>query len=78
MANVYLKTMARAGVKFQHSINWEEVVREDSLISDPPKLLAELRVVLRFLAMNHQEKVFSISKNILSQVMELVSPRHQQ
>jgi hypothetical protein len=77
MANVYLKTMARAGVKFQHSIDWEEVVREDSLISNPPKLLAELRMVLRFLAMNHQEKVFSISKNVLSQVMELVSPRRQ-
>ncbi|HET8864970.1 MAG TPA: hypothetical protein VFM80_04665 [Gracilimonas sp.] len=78
MASVYLKTMARAGVKFQYPINWEEVVREDQLVSDPPKLLAELRVVLRFLAMNHQEKVFSISKNILSQIMELVSPRHQQ
>ncbi|MDR9415135.1 MAG: hypothetical protein RI564_02540 [Gracilimonas sp.] len=77
MANVYLKSMARAGVKFQHSINWDEVVREDTLISNPPKLLAELRLVLRFLAMNHQEKVFNISKNVLGQVMALVSPRHQ-
>ncbi|MDR9419569.1 hypothetical protein [Gracilimonas sp.] len=75
MANVYMKTMARAGVKFQNSIDWEEVVKEDTLVSDPPKLLAELRLVLRFLAMNQQERVFSISKNILSQVMELVSPR---
>ncbi|MEX0844193.1 MAG: hypothetical protein WD022_02885 [Balneolaceae bacterium] len=77
MANVYLKTMARAGVKFQHGINWDEIVAEDTLVGNPPKLLVELRTVLRFLAMNHQERVFSISKNLLSQVMDLVSPRHQ-
>ena len=75
MANVYVKTMARAGVKFERGINWDLVVSEDTLVNDPPKLLAELRLVLRMLAMNHQEKIFSISKNILSQVMEVVSPR---
>lgn len=75
MANVYLKTMAGAGVKFERGINWDEVVAEDTLVNDPPILLAELRMVLRMLAMNHQERIFSVSKNILSQVMEIVSPR---
>lgn len=75
MANVYLKTMAKAGVKFQSSIDWKEVVAEDSLVSDPPKLLAELRYVLRFLAMGNQERFLNFSKNILGQAMELVSPR---
>ncbi|MDZ7808188.1 MAG: hypothetical protein U5K71_13890 [Gracilimonas sp.] len=76
MANVYIRTMARAGVKFERGINWDEVVGEDTLVNNPPILLAELRMVLRMLAMNHQEKIFSVSKNILSQVMEIVSPRH--
>lgn len=76
MANVYLKTMARAGVKFERGIDWDEVVAEDTLVNNPPALLAELRMVLRMLAMNHQERIFSVSKNILSQVMEIVSPRH--
>ncbi|SMO90827.1 hypothetical protein [Gracilimonas mengyeensis] len=75
MANVYLKTMARAGVDFEHPINWDEVVSEDSLISNPPKLLSELRHVLRFLAMGHQERFFKIGKNVLGQAMEMVSPR---
>ena len=75
MANVYIKTMARAGVKFERGIDWNEVVAEDTLVNDPPILLAELRMVLRMLAMNHQERIFSVSKNILSQVMEIVSPR---
>ncbi|WP_020402779.1 hypothetical protein [Gracilimonas tropica] len=75
MANVYLKTMARAGVKFKHSINWDEVVREDSLVSDPPKLLAELRLVLRILAMGHQERFINFSKHLLSQAMDIISPR---
>ncbi len=76
MANVYLKTMAKAGVKFQRSINWDEVVREDTLVSNPPALLGELRLVLRFLAMGNQEKFLSFGKNILGQAMHLVSPRH--
>ncbi|MEQ8524893.1 hypothetical protein [Gracilimonas sp.] len=78
MANVYLKTMAKAGVKFQHSINWDEVVREDTLISNPPKLLGELRYVLRFLAMGNQERFLNFSKNILGQAMDLVSPRQNE
>lgn len=77
MANVYMRSMARAGVKFQHSIDWDKVVAEDTLVSDPPKLLSELRLVLRFLAMNHQERFFNIGKNVLGQVMDVVSPREQ-
>lgn len=76
MANVYMKTMAKAGVNFQRSIDWDEVVREDSLISDPPKLLAELRYVLRLLAMGNQDRFFQIGKNVLNQIMRTVSPRH--
>jgi hypothetical protein len=75
MANVYLKTMAKAGVKFQRSIDWDEVVREDTLISNPPKLLGELRYVLRLLAMGNQERFYNFGKNILGQAMDLVSPR---
>jgi hypothetical protein len=75
MANVYMKTMARAGVKFQRSIDWEEIVREDTLISNPPKLLGELRYVLRLLAMGNQERFYNFGKNILGQAMDLVSPR---
>lgn len=76
MANVYLKTMAKAGVNFDRPINWDRVVAEDTLITDPPKLLVELRLVLRFLAMGNQERFFNFSKNILGQAMALVSPRH--
>lgn len=78
MANVYLKAMAKAGVKFQQPINWKEVVAEDSLVSNPPKLLAELRYVLRFLGMGNQERFFNFSKNILGQAMDLVSPRQKE
>ncbi len=78
MANVYLKTMAQAGVKFQRPINWEHVVAEDSLISQPPRLLGDLRYVLRFLAMGNEERFLNFSKNILGQTMALVSPRHKE
>lgn len=78
MANVYLNTMVKAGVKFQHPIDWERVVREDTLISNPPVLLRELRHVLRFLAMGRQERFLNFSKNILGQAMNTVSPRERE
>ncbi|MDZ7807844.1 MAG: hypothetical protein U5K71_12125 [Gracilimonas sp.] len=34
MANVYIKTMARAGVKFERGIDWDEVVAEDTLVEN--------------------------------------------
>ncbi|MEX0721258.1 MAG: hypothetical protein WD059_11360 [Balneolaceae bacterium] len=74
MANVYFQTMRQAGVKFNRPINWDLVVAEDSLVSNPPLLLRELRFVLRYLAMGNQERFFSFGKNILAQVMGLLSP----
>lgn len=73
MANVYRETMRQAGVKFQKPIDWDLIIQEDSLVTDPPALLAELRMVLRYLAMGSQERMFNIGKGLFTQILELVS-----
>ncbi len=73
MANVYYLTMMQAGVKFQKRLNWDRIIAEDSLITDPPVYLSELRSVLGFLALGNQERFFKLGKNILTQVLEKIS-----
>lgn len=73
MAYVYRQAMANAGVKFQKPFDWDLVIREDSLITNPPTLLSELRSVLGFLALGNQERFLKLGKSIMAQVLELLS-----
>lgn len=75
MANVYREVMRQAGVKFQKPMDWDYIIQEDSLVTNPPALLAELRLVLRFLAMGRQERFMKVGKGIFTQLMEAVSTR---
>ncbi|RNC84507.1 MAG: hypothetical protein ED557_05875 [Balneola sp.] len=76
MANVYREVMRKAGVKFQKPIDWDLIIREDSLVTDPPILLAELKLVLRYLAMGSQERIVKMGKGLISQVIELFGPNN--
>ena len=77
MANVYRDTMRKAGVKFQKPIDWDFIIKEDSLVTNPPALLAELKVALRFLAMGNQDRFLKLGKSALSMVMDLVSAKKE-
>lgn len=77
MANVYRDTMRKAGVKFQKPIDWDFIIKEDSLVTNPPALLAELKVALRFLAMGNQDRFLKLGKSALSMVMDLVSVKKE-
>lgn len=78
MANVYREVMRKAGVKFQKPIDWDYIIQEDSLITNPPALLSELRLVLRYLAMGSQERFLKVGKGMFTQLMELVSTGENQ
>lgn len=78
MAGVYYQTMVQAGVKFKKKIDWDYIISQDSLITNPPIFLGELRSVLGFLAIGNQERFFKLSKNILTQVLEHLSTGHNE
>jgi len=73
MANIYYMSMVQAGVKFQKRLDWDYIIKEDSLITKPPALLRELRSVLGYLAMGNQERFIKIGKNIFAQLFEHLS-----
>ena len=69
MANVYRNTMEKAGVSFQKPMDWAYIIEQDSLVTAPPALLAELKIVLHFLALGQQERLTKIGKGILGQFL---------
>jgi len=78
MANVYYIAMVQAGVKFHKRLDWDHIIAEDSLITNPTILLKELRSVLGYLALGNQERFLKIGKNLFTQVFEHLSTGNQE
>ena len=75
IANMYQNSMVKRGVKFDKPFDWDYVIENDTLVTDPPPLLHNLRLLLRFLAMGRQERLTFLGKNVLELLLESFSPR---
>lgn len=75
IANIYKMHMEEVGVHFEHEFDWDWIIREEGLVSNPPPLLSELRLLLRFLSMGRRERITMFGQNILQQLLELFSRR---
>lgn len=73
IANIYKMSMEKHGVQFDHDIDWDFVIENETLITDPPKLLHNLKLLLRFLAVGRQEKVMMFGKGLLQEMVEIFS-----
>jgi hypothetical protein len=73
IANIYKMSMEKHGVKFEHDIDWDFVIENETLVTDPPKLLHNLRLLLRFLALGRQEKLMMFGKGLLQEMVEVFS-----
>lgn len=77
IANIYKQFMEKHGVDFGGDIDWDFIIENETLITDPPLLLNNLRVLLRFLAMGRGERMTKLGQNILQQMLEQFSSRPQ-
>ncbi|MCC5940485.1 MAG: hypothetical protein JJU37_03010 [Balneolaceae bacterium] len=75
IANMYRMSMEKRGVKFENSFDWDFVIENETLVTDPPPLMHDLRNLLRFLAMTGQERLTFFGKNILELLLETFSAR---
>lgn len=75
IANIYKERMEKEGVEFFSDIDWDFVIENETLVTDPPLLLDDLRLLLRFLALGRGERLTKIGQNILQNVLELFSAR---
>lgn len=74
MANIYRMRMEEAGVEFEKPIDWDWIIENEPLITDPPPLLNNLRNMLRFLTLDNHERLAFIGKNFLELLLETLSP----
>lgn len=70
IANIYQEVMEKHGVNFGKPFDWDFVIENETLVTDPPMLMRDLRLLLRFLALGRNEKFTMIGKNLLQQVLE--------
>ena len=75
IANLYKMSMEKHGVRFENPIDWEFVIENETLVTDPPILMHDLRLLLRFLALGRQERVMLFGKSVIQQVVEVFSSR---
>jgi len=73
IANIYKKHMEEQGVHFDREIDWNFVIENETLVTDPPPLLYNLRLLLRWMAMGNQERMMFLGKNMLEQMLEVFS-----
>jgi hypothetical protein len=67
--------MEEHGISFDKPLDWDHIIKSDTLVTNPPFVLVELRKFLRFLSLGRQEKLSMVSNGVLNQLMDLFSDR---
>lgn len=75
IAHLYKQTMESHGISFDKPLDWDHIISRDSLVTDPPPLLVEMRNFLRFLSLGGQEKLSMVGNSVLNQMMDIFSQR---
>lgn len=75
IAHLYKQTMEEHGISFDKPLDWDYIIKSDSLVTNPPFILLELRNFLRFLSLGRQEKLSVFGNGLLNQLMDIFSAR---
>ncbi|MCW9707080.1 hypothetical protein [Fodinibius salsisoli] len=75
MAHLYYETMEEHGVQFQKKLDWDHIIANDTLVTNPPYMLNSLRQLLKVLSMDGSKRLSILGNSILNQLMELLSSR---
>lgn len=75
IAHLYKQTLEQHGVSFDKPLDWDYIIKSDTLVTDPPYILVELRNFLRFLSLGRQEKLSVFGNGLLNQLMDIFSAR---
>lgn len=75
IANIYKMSMEKHGVEFKNPIDWDFVIENETLVTNPPPLMKDLRLLLKFLSLSRQERLTFLGKNMLQLVLEAFSSK---
>ncbi len=75
IAHLYKQTLEQHGISFDKPLDWDHIIASDTLVTNPPHMLVELRNFLRFLSLGRNERWSLISNGVLNQLMQIFSDR---
>lgn len=75
IANIYKMSMEKRDVEFENPIDWDFVIENETLVTDPPPLIKDLRLLLKFLSLSSQERLTFLGKNMLQLILEAFSSK---
>ncbi|WP_138431414.1 hypothetical protein [Fodinibius saliphilus] len=75
IAYVVKEAMEDNGISFEKDLDWDHIISSDTLVTNPPYLLVELRKLLRFLSLGNQDKMSVVGNGVLNQLMNVFSYR---
>lgn len=76
IASGFIRLMQKNGVKFQYSIDWDFIVREDTLTSNPPRLLNDLKRVMGFFSSDYKSMFSKLGSNLFNEIVAIFGGRN--
>lgn len=68
VASMFYHEMVKAGVVFEDELDWDRIVDRDTLITNPPRLLSDLRLILRIISVGIIDSLATMGYKYLSSV----------
>lgn len=78
MAHLYYEKMKESGVQFHKKLDWDHIIQNDTLVTNPPFMLNSLRELLKVLSMGGSKRLSILGSGILNQLMRLLSSRRNE
>jgi hypothetical protein len=72
----FIRLMQKNGVKFEASLDWDFIVREDSLTSNPPRLLNDLKRVMGYFSSDYKSMFSKLGSNVFNEMVAIFGGRN--
>lgn len=69
MASLFKGTMERAGITFEQDLDWDEILRNDTLLTHPPLMIPQMKEVLNVLTSGSYTSLTRLSNNLINQML---------
>ena len=75
MASGFMNLMQKNGVKFKNSLDWDFIINNDTLLTEPPVLLKDMRTVLAFFSSDYSSMFSKLGSNLFREVTSIFGGR---
>jgi len=73
IAHLFMDSMKKAGVTFERELDWDTVLKRDTLLTQPPQLLRQMETVMNILSSGYKTIFTKLTNNVLQELLQLFS-----